>query len=83
MSTSVDVLGPLFLSYRHNDGAEIVANLAWLLRAAGIPVWRDKDDLPPGDTAERLAEAIGDGLSGAVFVITEDIANSQIGRAHV
>ncbi|WP_029259151.1 MULTISPECIES: SAVED domain-containing protein [unclassified Microbacterium] len=80
MSTSVDVLGPLFLSYRHNDGAEIVANLAWLLRAAGIPVWRDKDDLPPGDTAERLAEAIGDGLSGAVFVITEDIANSAIVR---
>ncbi|MGY4856342.1 toll/interleukin-1 receptor domain-containing protein [Cryobacterium sp. AP23] len=80
MSTDVDVSGPLFLSYRHNDGSEIVAELAWLLRAAGIPVWRDKDDLPPGDTANRLSEAINDGLSGAAFVITEDITHSTIVR---
>lgn len=78
MSTAVDVFGPLFLSYRQNDGTEIVAELAWLLRAAGIPVWRDKDDLPPGDTANRLGEAISDGLSGATLAITEDIANSSI-----
>lgn len=81
MSTAVDVFGPLFLSYRHNDGSEIVAELAWLLRAAGIPVWRDKDDLPPGDTATRLSEAIDGGLSGATFVITEDIVNSPIVRS--
>lgn len=81
MSTSVDALGPLFLSYRHNDGSEIVAELAWLLRAAGIPIWCDKDDLPPGDTANRLSEAIDDGLSGATLVITEDIANSNIIRS--
>lgn len=80
MNTSVDVLGPLFLSYRHNDGSEIVTELAWLLRAAGIPVWRDKDDLPPGDTANRLREAIDDGLSGATLVVTEDIARSNIIR---
>lgn len=81
MKTAVDVFGPLFLSYRHNDGSEIVAELAWLLRAAGIPVWRDKDDLPPGDTANRLSEAIDGGLSGATLVITEDIANSSIVRS--
>ncbi|WP_028708504.1 SAVED domain-containing protein [Propionicicella superfundia] len=81
MSTAVDVFGPLFLSYRQNDGSEIVAELAWLLRAAGIPVWRDKDDLPPGDTANRLSEAIDGGLSGATFVITEDIVNSAIVRS--
>lgn len=81
MSNDVDVSGPLFLSYRHNDGETIVSDLAWLLRAAGIPVWRDKDDLPPGDTAERLAEAIDDGLSGAVLVITQDVANSAIVRS--
>lgn len=80
MSTAVDIFGPLFLSYRQNDGSEIVAELAWLLRAAGIPVWRDKDDLPPGDTANRLSEAIDGGLSGATFVITEDIVNSPIVR---
>ena len=81
MNTAVDVFGPLFLSYRQNDGSEIVAELAWLLRAAGIPVWRDKDDLPPGDTANRLSEAIDGGLSGATFVITEDIVNSPIVRS--
>jgi hypothetical protein len=80
VNTPVDVSGPLFLSYRQNDGSEIVADLAWLLRAAGIPVWRDKDDLPPGDTANRLSEAISDGLSGATLVITEDITNSNIVR---
>ena len=67
-----DAAGPLFLSYRQSDGTAIVASLAWLLRAAGIPVWRDKDDLPPGDTADRLEQAIADGLSGAVFVITPE-----------
>lgn len=81
MSTAVDIFGPLFLSYRQSDGSEILAELAWLLRAAGIPVWRDKDDLPPGDTANRLSEAIDDGLSGAVIVITEDIVNSNIVRS--
>jgi hypothetical protein len=80
MSSAVDVFGPLFLSYRHNDGSEIVDELAWLLRAAGIPVWRDKDDLPPGDTADKLRQAIGEGLSGAALVITEDVANSHIVR---
>lgn len=81
MSSAVDVFGPLFLSYRQNDGSEIAAELAWLLRAAGIPVWRDKDDLPPGDTANRLSEAIDGGLSGATFVITEDVINSAIVRS--
>lgn len=80
MSATVDVFGPLFLSYRQSDGSETVAELAWLLRAAGIPVWRDKDDLPPGDTADRLREAMADGLSGATLVITEDIAASSIVR---
>lgn len=76
-----DAVGPLFLSYRQSDGTAIVASLAWRLRAAGIPVWRDKDDLPPGDTADRLEEAIADGLSGAVLVITPEIALSDVVRS--
>lgn len=81
MSTGTDIFGPLFLSYRQHDGSEIVTQLAWSLRAVGIPVWRDKDDLPPGDTANRLGEAIDSGLSGAALVITEDIVNSSIVRS--
>lgn len=73
-----DVAGPVFITYRQSDGTPTTTTLAWLLRAAGIPVWRDKDDLPPGDTTERLEQAIGDGLAGAVLVITTEIENSDV-----
>src|SRR5690606_7525643 len=69
-----DPTGPIFISYRHSDGIDLAAELAGLLRAAGIPVWRDKDDLPPGDTEHRLTQAISAGISGAVIVTTADIA---------
>lgn len=75
---ALDSTGPVFLSYRQWDGTVITTELAWILRAAGVPVWRDQDDLPPGDTIERLEQAIADGLSGAVLVVTEDVANSEI-----
>jgi hypothetical protein len=73
-----DPTDPVFISYRQKDGTHITAELAWLLRAAGIPVWRDKDDLPPGDTEKRLTQAISAGISGAVLVTTPDIANSTV-----
>lgn len=73
-----DPTDPVFISYRQQDGTQITAELAWLLRAAGIPVWRDKDDLPPGDTEKRLTQAISAGISGAVLVTTPDIANSTV-----
>ncbi|QZY49354.1 SAVED domain-containing protein [Mycolicibacterium austroafricanum] len=73
-----DPTGPIFISYRHSDGIDLAAELAGLLRAAGIPVWRDKDDLPPGDTEHRLTQAISAGISGAVIVTTADIANSTV-----
>ncbi len=78
--TTVDAADPVFISYRQSDGSDITAELAWLLRAAGIPVWRDRDDLPPGDTTERLQQAIDDGLAGGVFVITAEVANSTVVR---
>lgn len=73
-----DPADPIFISYRQSDGTEICAELAWLLRAGGIPVWRDKDDLPPGDTEERLRQAIGDGISGGVLVTTPEVAKSRV-----
>lgn len=76
----IDPANPVFLSYRHQDGTRITSRLAWLLRASGVPVWRDKDDLPPGDTIARLQQAIDDGISGGVLVITPDIVNSKIVR---
>jgi hypothetical protein len=72
--------GPAFISYRQSDGTATAVALAWLLRAAGIPVWQDQTDLPPGDTRTRLAEALDCGLSGACLVVTEDIAESGVVR---
>jgi len=74
----IDPIDPVFISYRQSDGTPITEELAWLLRAAGVPVWRDRDDLPPGDTIERLRQAIDEGLSGAVLVITPETADSPI-----
>ena len=76
-STNVNPRGPVFLSYRHSDGSELAVDMAWALRAAGIPVWLDRDDLPPGDTKRRIDEAIQSGLSGAVLLVTPDIGASD------
>ena len=72
--------GPVFLSYRHSDGAELATNLAWALRSAGIPVWHDRSDLLPGDTERRLQEAMQAGLSGAVLLVTPGIGASSVIR---
>lgn len=77
---NVDPLGPVFISYRQSDGTDIAVALAWSLRAAGVPVWHDQTDLPPGDTATRLREALASGLSGAILVVTPDISMSDVVR---
>ena len=76
----VDPQGPVFISYRQSDGTEIAVETAWVLRAAGVPVWHDRTDLPPGETDRRLAEALESGLSGAVLLVTSDIEQSKVIR---
>lgn len=50
-----------FISYVHED-EERADRLQDALEAAGIKVWRDKDDLPPGsDWATEIRKAITDG----------------------
>jgi hypothetical protein len=71
---------PVFVSYRWLDGADRTTDLAWLLRAAGVPVWQDISNLAPGNTERRLEEALDSGLSGAVLVVTPDMARSGIVR---
>lgn len=72
--------GPVFVSYRQTDGIEAATRIAWLLRAAGVAVWQDASDLAPGHTEDRLNEALETGLSGAVLVVTPDLAASPIVR---
>lgn len=71
---------PVFVSYRQSDGRQTATNIAWALRAVGVPVWHDSTDLPPGETAQRLEEALESGLSGAVLVVTPDMAKSEVVR---
>ena len=76
----VDPRGPVFVSYRQSDGSAFAIETAWALRAAGVPVWHDQSDLPPGDTERRLAEALESGLSGAVLLVTPEIEYSRVVR---
>jgi hypothetical protein len=80
VAPELDVNGPVFLSYRQSDGSAISDGLADSLNALGVPVWRDKSDLLPGDFRDRITSAFDAGLSGAVLVVTPDIANSTVVR---
>ncbi len=72
--------GPVFISYRQSDGTLQAESLEHLLRAAGLVVWRDHTDLRAGTTTDRLEQALTQGLSAAVLVVTPDIADSEIVR---
>lgn len=72
--------GPVFISYRQSDGTPQAESLENLLRAAGLVVWRDRTDLRPGTTTDRLEQALTQGLSAAVLVVTPEIVDSDIVR---
>lgn len=72
--------GPVFISYRQSDGTRQAESLENLLRAAGLVVWRDRVDLRPGTTTDRLEQALTEGLSAGVLVVTPDIVDSEIVR---
>lgn len=74
----VDPAGPAFISHRHSDGQSLAWRIARDLRSSGIPVWLDSDDLPPGDTNDRLVEALARGLSAGVLVVTPEVTASSI-----
>ncbi len=75
---AVNTSGPVFISYRHSDGAPRAQQLERLFRAAGLVVWRDQSDLRAGTTDDRLEIALTRGLSAATLVVTDDIANSVV-----
>lgn len=72
--------GPVFISYRQSDGTSEAESLEDLLRAAGLVVWRDRTDLRPGTTIDRLEQALIQGLSAAVLVVTPEIVYSEVVR---
>lgn len=72
--------GPVFVSYRQSDGTSAAESLEGLLRASGLVVWRDRSDLRAGTTTDRLEQALTQGLSAAVLIVTPDIVYSEIVR---
>ncbi|MFJ8221354.1 SAVED domain-containing protein [Streptomyces griseus] len=72
--------GAVFISYRQSDGSPQAESIENLLRAAGLVVWRDHTDLRAGTTTDRLEQALTQGLSAAVLVVTPDIVHSDIVR---
>lgn len=72
--------GPVFVSYRQSDGTPQAESLEGLLRAAGLVVWRDHNDLRPGTTTDRLEQALTQGLSAGVLAVTPEIVHSEIVR---
>lgn len=72
--------GPVFISYRQWDGTPQAESLENLLRAAGLVVWRDRTDLRPGTTTDRLEQALTAGLSAGVLIVTPDIVDSDVVR---
>ena len=80
LPTAVRGDGPVFISYRQTDGTAQASRLEHLLRATGLVVWRDYRDLRAGTTTDRLEQALTQGLSAAVLVVTPDIVYSEIVR---
>lgn len=78
--TAVRGDGPVFISYRQTDGTHQASRLERLLRATGLVVWRDYRDLRAGTTTDRLEQALTQGLSAAVLVVTPNIVDSEIVR---
>lgn len=77
MTAGYDPKGPIFISYRQSDGTPYAEALDTYLRAGGLVPWRDFVDLAPGETAQRVREAFEEGISNAVFIVTEDLVQSQ------
>ena len=84
-STMTNPTGSVFISYRRsparpagNDEATLVCDS---LRRAGVPIWRDLDDLAYEPTEEALVAAIEDpSLSGAILLISPEVETSPIVR---
>jgi hypothetical protein len=54
-------VGHVFVSYVHADNAK-VAKLVKELRSRGVPIWRDRDDLQPGQRWKfQISQAIREG----------------------
>ncbi|RRD04536.1 SAVED domain-containing protein [Arachnia propionica] len=74
--------GPVFISYRQSDGTGIANFVETYLRCGGIIPWRDLADLPAGEVARSVQEAMEDGISAGILIVTPELGNSAFVRDH-
>ena len=68
--------GPVFISYHQGSGAVDAEFIETYLRAGGIVPWRDIRDLETGTVERNVKQAIEEGLSGGVLLLSEGISES-------
>ena len=69
--------GPVFISYHQGSGAVDAEFIETYLRAGGIVPWRDIRDLETGTVERNVKQAIEEGLSGGVLLLSEGISESS------
>ncbi|MDO5067813.1 MAG: hypothetical protein Q4D96_11085 [Propionibacteriaceae bacterium] len=74
--------GPVFISYRQSDGTQLANFVETYLRCGGIIPWRDLADLPAGEVAQSIQEAMEDGISAGILIVTPELGNSAFVRDH-
>ncbi len=78
-----DPAGKVFISYRRSparpNGDKEAALVCEALRRAGVPTWRDVDDLPHEPTEDALVDELDDpSLSGAILLVSPEVESSPI-----
>ena len=68
--------GPVFISYHQGSGAVDAEFIETYLRAGGIVPWRDIRDLETGTVERNVKQAIEEGLSGGVLLLSDGISES-------
>lgn len=74
--------GPVFISYRQSDGTRLANFVETYLRCGGIIPWRDLVDLPAGEVARSVQDAMEDGISAGILIATPELAYSEFVRKH-
>lgn len=72
-----------FLSHAHVNRAQADSLYDFLVRVAGIPVWYDAVDLPPGASFARgLYEAIEKSRSAIILLSHDSVASGWVEQEH-
>jgi hypothetical protein len=72
----VPVFSTIFLSYARAD-SEIALKLTRDLKAAGVPIWLDQLDIPPGERWDRAVEAALESSKCLLVILSPNSVSSE------